>query len=323
MSSKKIYDYQVNEDLALFVLIKAADVRSAKNGKKFISFTFADRSGEISAKFWNASEHEISEFQPGKVVLLKGKRENYQGNPQIKILHLRLATEFEPNDSSLYLRQAPVSFEKMESEINQTVFEIINPNWNRIVRYLLNKNHAAFFKYPAAKKNHHAFAGGLAYHTLSMLRLARAVAKQYPVINASLLYAGTILHDMGKTIELSGPTATTYTLAGNLIGHIVLIDEQIVEACHQLRISENQEDVLLLRHLILAHHGLLEYGSPVRPHILEAEVLHQIDQLDASIQMLSGVLHHTEPGQFSEKIFGMDGRNFYRPSEDLKDPSKK
>ena len=136
------------------------------------------------------------------------------------------------------------------------------------------------------------------------------------MINSSLLYSGVILHDMGKTVELSGPTATSYTLAGNLVGHIVLIDEQIVEACHELKISENQEDVLLLRHMILAHHGLLEYGSPVRPHILEAEVLHQIDQLDASIQMLSQALKHTKPGQFSEKIFGMDGRAFYRPEND-------
>lgn len=146
-----------------------------------------------------------------------------------------------------------------------------------------------------------------------MLRLAQAVAKQYPIINAPLLYAGVILHDMGKTLELSGAVATSYTVTGNLIGHIVLIDEQIVLACHELKIDENKENVVLLRHLILSHHGLLEYGSPVRPHLLEAEVLHQIDQLDASIQMLSGVLEHTAPGEFSEKIFGMDGRNFYRP----------
>lgn len=313
MSSKRIYDYQVNENLELFALIKSAEVRIAKNGKKFISFVFADRSGEIGAKFWDASEEEIKKFQAGKVVLLKGKRENYQGNPQIKIFHLRLTETPEPSDPSLYLERAPLSAKKMESEINGAVFEILNPNWNRIVRFLLKKNHDAFFSFPAAKKNHHAFAGGLAYHTLSMLRLAHAIAKEYPVINASLLYSGVILHDMGKTVELSGPTATSYTLAGNLVGHIVLIDEQIVEACHELKISENQEDVLLLRHMILAHHGLLEYGSPVRPHILEAEILHQIDQLDASMQMISQALKHTNPGQFSEKIFGMDGRAFYRP----------
>lgn len=204
----------------------------------------------------------------------------------------------------------------MADEFNAALFEITNANWNRIVRYLLTEYHNQFYSYPAAKKNHHAFAGGLAFHTLSMLRLAHAVVKEYEDINAPLLYAGTILHDLGKVIELSGPIATQYTIAGNLLGHIVLIDEQIVKAADKLKIDLESEDMILLRHMILSHHGLLEYGSPVRPHILEAEVLHQIDQLDASIQMLRGTLEHTEPGTFSERIFGMDGRNFYRATED-------
>ncbi|EPC85478.1 3'-5' exoribonuclease yhaM, partial [Lacticaseibacillus paracasei subsp. paracasei CNCM I-4649] len=135
--------------------------------------------------------------------------------------------------------------------------------------------------------NHHAFAGGLAFHTLSILRLAKSVVQQYSSLNKSLLYAGAILHDLGKTIELSGPISTDYTVEGNLIGHIVLIDEQIVLAAQQLKIDINAEDMLLLRHVVLAHHGLLEYGSPVRPELLEAQVLHDLDELDASINMMT------------------------------------
>lgn len=204
---------------------------------------------------------------------------------------------------------------KIEEEINNTFFEITNPKWNRIVRYLLNKYHDSFFSFPAAKKNHHAFSGGLAFHTVSMLRLAKAIAKEYDVLNESLLYAGVLLHDLGKVKELSGPIATKYTLEGNMIGHIVIVDEEIVKACEILQIDYNSEEVILLRHMILSHHGLLEYGSPVRPHIMEAEVLHQIDQLDASIQMMKSSLSHTESGEFSERIFGLDGRNFYKPKE--------
>ncbi len=314
MNQKKIYDYAVDENVELFVLIKSADVRLAKNGKKFIAFNFSDSSGEISAKFWDASEEDISNFKPGKIVFLKGKREVYQNNPQIKIFHMRQATDEEPANPEFFVKKAPVSKDDMEKEFNQSLFEITNPNWNRVVRFLLHEHHDAFFSFPAAKKNHHAFDGGLAYHSLSMLRLAHSIAKQYSdVINAPLLYAGAILHDLGKTIELSGPIATKYTLEGNMIGHIVLVDEEIVKACQHLKIDLESEDMILLRHMILSHHGLLEYGSPVRPHLLEAEVLHQIDELDASIQMLKGTLSHTEPGNFSERIFGMDGRNFYRP----------
>ncbi|MFT8825261.1 MAG: OB-fold nucleic acid binding domain-containing protein [Liquorilactobacillus mali] len=315
MSQNKIYDYAVDESMELFMLIKSADVRIAKNGNKFIAFMFADSSGEISAKFWDASDNDIASFVPGKIVFVKGKREVYQGNPQVKIFKMRLANEQEPNNVNLFVKKAPVSVDDMEDEFNATLFKITNANWNRIVRYLLTEYHDQFFSYPAAKKNHHAFAGGLAFHTLSMLRLAHAVVKEYDNINAPLLYAGTILHDLGKVIELSGPVATQYTLAGNLLGHIVLIDEQIIKAADKLKIDLESEDMILLRHMILSHHGLLEYGSPVQPHILEAEVLHQIDQLDASIQMLKGTLEHTEPGTFSERIFGMDGRNFYRSTE--------
>ncbi|KRL03181.1 3'-5' exoribonuclease YhaM family protein [Liquorilactobacillus capillatus] len=316
MKEKKIYDYIIDENMELFVLIKSADVRLAKNGKKFIAFNFSDSSGEISAKFWDASEEDIANFKPGKIILLKGKREVYQNNPQIKIYHIRLVSAEEGLKPEDFVKKAPLSKDDMEKEFNQALFEITNPSWNRVVRFLLHKYHDQFFSFPAAKKNHHAFDGGLAFHTLSMLRLAHTIAKQYAdIINAPLLYAGAILHDLGKTIELSGPIATKYTLEGNLIGHIVLVDEEIVKACQQLKIDLASEDMILLRHMILAHHGLLEYGSPVRPHLLEAEVLHQIDELDASIQMLRGTLAHTEPGNFSERIFGMDGRNFYRPQE--------
>jgi len=313
--AKRLFDYQNEEDVNLPVLIKSAEVRIAKNGKKFIAFNFQDQSGHISAKYWNASEADIAQFKPGEVVLLGGKRELYQGNPQIKINSLRLATQEEGNNPADFMEKAPEATDEMSEALNEFIFEITNANWNRIVRKVLADHQQAFLTYPAAKSNHHAFAGGLAFHTLSILRLARSVAEQYPAVNKSLLYAGAILHDLGKTIELSGPMSTEYTVAGNLIGHIVLVDELVVEAAQTLKIDENAEDMLLLRHVILAHHGLLEYGSPVRPQLLEAQILHDLDELDASINMLTTAYQHAEPGTFTERLFGMDNRRFYRPSK--------
>ncbi|MCD1024871.1 MULTISPECIES: 3'-5' exoribonuclease YhaM family protein [Enterococcus] len=312
---KKLKDLAVDEEFQAFLLIKNADVRLAKNGKKFIAFTFQDTSGTIDGKFWDASEEEINKFEAGKVVALQGKRELYNGNPQVKIIHLRLARADEPSEPTQYMERAPLKKEEMEEEINQTLFEIINPHWNRIVRFLLNKYQKEFFDYPAAKRNHHAFAGGLAYHTVSMLRLAKAIVKEYPELNPSLLYAGVILHDLGKVIELSGPMSTEYTLVGNLVGHLVLVDEEITKACIALKFDENEEDIVVLRHMVLAHHGLLEYGSPVRPRIMEAEILHQIDNLDASMQMMLTSLRQTQPGNYSDRIFGMDNRSFYLPKD--------
>lgn len=316
MTQLKLLDYQVDQDMEVFVLIKAAEVRIAKNGKKFIAFVFADTSGEIAGKYWDASPEDILQFQAGKVVLLKGKREVYQQSPQIKILGLRLANEFEPNDPSLYVKGAPLSLAEMQQAFKEIIAEITQPNIAKLVTYLLNKHQQAFFEYPAAKTNHHAYARGLAYHTLSIARLAQSVSQQYPQINRSLLYAGALLHDLGKIIELSGPVATSYTLEGNLIGHIVLVDEELILACDKLGIDKQAEEVLLLRHIILAHHGLLEYGSPVTPHLLEAEILHHLDDLDATIQMVNTALEKTVPGEFSERIFGLDRRNFYRSKLD-------
>lgn len=312
---KKLRELVVDEEFKMYTLIKSADIRMAKNGKTFIAFTFQDTSGTIDGKFWDASAEEVERFTAGRVVALSGKREVYQGNPQVKITQLRLAKPEEPSDPTLYMERAPLKKEEMETEINQTLFEITNPHWNRIVRFLLTKYQKEFFDYPAAKRNHHAYASGLAYHTTSMLRLGKSIVKEYPELNAALLYAGIILHDLGKVIELSGAMSTEYTLAGNLVGHLVLVDEEITKACLALKIDDQNEDVIVLRHMVLAHHGLLEYGSPVRPRIMEAEILHQIDNLDASIQMLLTSIRQTEPGEYTDRIFGMDNRSFYVPKD--------
>ena len=313
--AKKLYEYGNDEQINLFLLIKTADVRVAKNGKQFIAFTFQDTSGQMDGKYWDASQEDVDRYQSGRVVKLEGRRELYQGNPQVRIQSLRLAEDNEPKSPTLYVESAPLSKEEMIEQFNEAIFEITNPHMNRIVRYLLNKYQQDFFQSPAAKRHHHAFAGGLAFHTVSMLAIAKTLCIQYKELNQSLLYAGLILHDLGKVMELSGAISTEYTLEGNLVGHIVIVYEEIAKACETLKIDGKSEDVLLLKHMVLAHHGLLEYGSPVRPKLREAEVLFMIDNLDASINMLNTALDRTEPGQFSERIFGLDNRSFYRPSE--------
>lgn len=311
---KKLNEYNVDEDMNVVVLLKHADVRLTKTNKKYLALTFEDTSGQIRGNFWDASPEDIETFQSGVIVELDGKKELYQNTPQVKIISLRKVGENEGYDLSQFVKSAPLTIDAMKEEINQAVFEILNPTWNRIVRYLLQKYQDEFYAYPAAKALHHAMKGGLAFHTLSMVRLAQAIADLYPQLDKSLLISGAILHDLGKTIELSGAVGTEYTVTGNLIGHIVLVDEEIVKAATELKIDQTSEDFLLLRHMILAHHGLQEYGSPVRPQVMEAEVLHQIDEMDASLNMLTTALDKTEPGQYTDRLFALDNRRFYRPT---------
>ena len=185
-----------------------------------------------------------------------------------------------------------------------------------MVRALYAKYDKEFYSYPAAKTNHHAFEAGLAFHTATMVRLADSIGDIYPQLNKSLLFAGIMLHDLAKVLELTGPEQTEYTVRGNLIGHIALIDEEMTKVLVELKIEDTKEDVIILRHVLLSHHGLLEYGSPVRPKIMEAEIIHMIDNLDAEMMMMTSALALVGEGEMTNRIFAMDNRSFYKPNFD-------
>lgn len=312
--NNQLLDFTEGQDISLFALLKDAQVRTTKKGDDYLALTFTDKYGELSGNLWDVTDDQIKQLQPGVVVHVEGTRDSFQGRPQINIKEVRLATDSEPIQPELYVRSAPESEDEIKKALRPFVMAIDEPKWRAIVNYLLKKHGEHFFKDPAAKTNHHAFVGGLSFHTLSILRLAKSVCDQYWDINRALLYAGALLHDLGKTIELSGPIGTQYTTVGKLIGHISLIDGEICAACEELKLNfENDEKVVLLRHMVLSHHGLQEYGSPVRPEVMEAEILHHLDELDASIMMMKDALGKTEQGDFSDRIFALDNRSFYHP----------
>ena len=208
---------------------------------------------------------------------------------------------------------APLSPNEIQDELSHFILEIENAHLQRITRHLLKKYQDKFFTYPAASSHHHNFAGGLSYHVLTMLKIAKSLCDIYPLLNRSLLYSAIILHDIGKVRELSGPVATTYTVEGNLLGHISIASDEVAEAAKELGIDS--EVVMLLRHMILAHHGKMEFGSPKLPHLKEAEILFFIDNIDAKMNMFDKAFKKTEKGQFTERIFGMDNRQFYNPEK--------
>ena len=308
----KISHMKKDELFEGFYLIKSADLRQTRAGKNYLAFTFQDDSGEIEGKLWDAQPHNVEAFTAGKVVHMKGRREVYNNTPQVNQITLRLPQPGEPNDPADFKVKSPVDAKQIRDYMSQMIFKIENPVWQRIVRNLYTKYDKEFYSYPAAKTNHHAFETGLAFHTATMVRLADAISEVYPQLNKSLLYAGIMLHDLAKVIELTGPDQTEYTVRGNLLGHIALIDSEITKTVMELGIDDTKEEVVLLRHVILSHHGLLEYGSPVRPRIMEAEIIHMIDNLDASMMMMSTALALVDKGEMTNKIFAMDNRSFYK-----------
>ena len=312
----KINQMKKDELFEGFYLIKSAEVRQTRAGKNYLAFVFQDETGTIEGKLWDAQPHNVESFMAGRVVHMSGRREVYNNTPQVNQLNMRLPQAGEPNNPADFKEKPPVDPKELHEYLSNMIFKIENPVWQRIVRALYGNYEKEFYRYPAAKTNHHAFEAGLAYHTATMVRLADSIGDIYPQLNKSLLFAGIMLHDLAKVIELTGPENTEYTVRGNLIGHIALIDEEITKVLQDLKIDDQKEEVIVLRHVILSHHGLLEYGSPVRPKIMEAEIIHMIDNLDAEMMMMTTALGLIGPGEMTNKIFAMENRSFYKPNLD-------
>jgi 3'-5' exoribonuclease len=308
---KKILQYEVGESVEVLLLIKSAARGIASNGKPFLTLMLQDQSGEIETKLWDVSKEDEQQYVAERIVKVAGDIQNYKGRIQLKLKQIRILQPHEAPDVSEFLERAPLTKEEMLEKVTQFVFEMRNPNLQRITRYLLKKYQTQFLEYPAATKNHHEFVSGLAYHVVSMLELAKSIADLYPTLDRDLLYAGVILHDLGKVIELSGPISTTYTVEGNLLGHISIMVGEISKAADELQIVG--EEVLILQHIVLSHHGKGEWGSPKPPMVREAEILHYIDNLDAKMNMMDRALSRVKPGEYTERVFALENRSFYKP----------
>lgn len=296
-----------------FFLIHRATQGVTAQGKDYMTLFLQDKSGDIEAKLWTVTKEDMQILKPEEIVWVKGDVINYRGRKQMKVNQFRLATPEDGLKTQDFVDGAPMTPDEIQDEISHYILEIENANLQRITRHLLKKYQDKFFTYPAASSHHHNFASGLSYHVLTMLQISKSLCDIYPLLNRSLLYSAIILHDLGKVRELSGPVATTYTVEGNLLGHISIASDEVAEAAKELGIDG--EEVMLLRHMILAHHGKMEFGSPKLPHLKEAEILFFIDNIDAKMNMFEKAFKKTDKGQFTERIFGMENRQFYNPEK--------
>ncbi|WP_285491545.1 3'-5' exoribonuclease YhaM [Staphylococcus haemolyticus] len=296
-----------------FFLIHRATQGVTAQGKDYMTLFLQDKSGDIEAKLWTVSKEDMQILKPETIVWVKGDVINYRGRKQMKVNQFRLANPEDGFKTQDFVDGAPLFPDEIQENISHYILDIENANLQRITRHLLKKYQDKFFTYPAASSHHHNFASGLSYHVLTMLEIAKSLCNIYPLLNRSLLYSSIILHDLGKVRELSGPVATTYTVEGNLLGHISIASDEVAEASKELGIDG--EEVMLLRHMILAHHGKMEFGSPKLPHLKEAEILFFIDNIDAKMNMFEKAFKKTDKGQFTERIFGMENRQFYNPEK--------
>ncbi|MCI5744844.1 MAG: TraI domain-containing protein, partial [Erysipelotrichaceae bacterium] len=232
------------------IVINVTEGKNAK-GNKYLALTLQDSSGTVEAKKWEVNPGDEQLLGLKKVVSVDGYPLIYNNSQlQFKIVDVEPALNYSEEDLIL---SSPVDKKQLEERLFAYVDAIKDEEIKTIVEGVLNKHLAKLLNHPAAKTNHHQYAGGLLHHEVSMLDLASKICQLYPSINQDLLYGGIILHDLGKTEELSGPIATEYTIQGKLIGHISLVQTDIVEEGKKHNISD--ETILLLQHMVLSHHG--------------------------------------------------------------------
>lgn len=309
---KGITKLQPGEQVDQYLLIKEAKKGVTTVGKPFMSLLLQDRSGDIEAKLWDTNEEHEQMYQAQVIVRVGGEIHDYRGKNQLRVKQIRVARSEEGVSISDLLPSSATPKEELYEELTKFFFDIKNPVISRITRHITKKYQEQILIFPAATKNHHDYASGLLDHVVSMLRLSRSICDLYPTLNRDLMYSGVILHDIGKVVELTGPVGTAYTVEGNLLGHISIMVNEIGIAAKELDVEG--EEVMLLQHLVLSHHGKEEWGSPKKPMIQEAEILHYIDNIDAKMNMLTRALDRTNPGEFTERLFPLDNRSFYKPN---------
>lgn len=303
-----------------FLLVRTSEQRASSNGSKYLDMTLCDRTGDMNAKMWDGT---VTPPKVGGVVKVRAQVTEYNGRLQLRVNKIREAEEGE-YDLSFLVPCAPYPAEDMLKEITDTVDAMHNTVLQKLVRGMLELAGDKLIYYPAAQRLHHAERSGLLHHTSSMLRLAKAVMTVYPWLDAELLYAGVIVHDLSKIREMKSDEAgnvNDYTTEGLLLGHLVRGVTQVREAARRAELPEDEEYVLLLEHMVISHHGEAEFGSPRPPMFPEAEMLHWIDLVDARMNEMNGILRRTPAGAFSEKIWSLDRRVYHPHYADENQPA--
>jgi 3'-5' exoribonuclease len=255
-----------------------------KNGEPFLTLQLSDRTGAVKAIAWDQVDTIQKVLDEADFVQISGKVGTYQGANQVIVHHALAVKEPEKILFEDFLPATEKDIEGMFSRLTDLADTVTDPHLASLLKTFFEDKAFVekFKKAPAAKKMHHAYLGGLLEHTLSITTLAQIMASHYEGLDSDLLLTGAILHDIGKVHEFSYETSIDYSDAGRLLSHIVIGTQMIEEKIPQVD-NFPEECALLLKHMIVSHHGTREFGSPQPPMTLEAIVLNHLDDLDAKV----------------------------------------
>ncbi len=257
----------------------------------------------------DVKEGEVYRFE-GEIIEFKGKDQFLvENHAHINAIDMSLG-EREKLMGHFY-KFAPISIEAIQKIVEHYIALIDDDTIKTLTMDLFRTHEENFYLYPAATRFHHAYIGGVAHHTATMLKLSDGLVKTYPFLNHGLLIAGILLHDLYKTVELSVYHAPEYTTEGKLLGHISMGSEAVGEAARRLGLYDT-EARMLLQHMILSHHYYGNFGSPKKPNIPEALALHFIDNIDSKFAVLGEALDTTETGAFTGSLGVLERERYYK-----------
>ena len=319
MQIKELSTGQTTDSL---YLVAERSLRAHKNKPgQYLQMQLQDRTGSMRAMFWDVPGEVAASVRPGAVYQIAGKVENYMDDLQLRVTAIR-----EPRgqiDWAQFLPESPRSARELESEFDRILGNIEDADYRALVKLIRDDERlwARYSQAPAATSVHHAYLRGLLEHTLNMCRLCEALAPIYPEANRDLLLTGAIFHDAGKVYEYEAGPAFNKTLYGELVGHLAIGDQLVVQLAAQVE-GIAREKVWHLRHLVLSHHGQLEFGSPVLPKTLEGLLLHFADNVDAKVGIFRQAADSTPEGEiFTDRVWSMDHRRFVLAGDDRTAPA--
>lgn len=296
-----------------FWLIKTAEKKVNVKGAAYLDLILCDKKGEISGKLWDYNELSHGTYQAGDLVKIRGTVTQFNGNDQLRIDRMRKVNETDGVDIADFVPTAEYSGEMMLGQIMNVIASVKDEELKHLTFALVKDREEKILFWPAAFKLHHAIRGGLLYHTLSILKLCEGVCSIYPAVDRDLLMCGAIVHDLCKIDEFdisSAGLVTGYSVKGELLGHLVMGAVKIEEKAKQLGIDE--EKAMLLQHMVISHHGEPDFGAAVRPMFLEAEILSELDKLDATINEITSATADLKDGEFSQRMWALDNRKLYK-----------
>lgn len=295
-----------------FCLIKSVEKKLTAKGVPYLDLFLADNSGEINAKLWDYKETPSNQFNTFDFVKVRGSYVPFNDTVQFRVERIRLVAAEDNVAIEDYVPSACLSGEVMLDEIEKVIASFEYDELKTLVTAVIGEYREKLLYWPAAKNLHHAVRSGLLMHTLSILRLAKCVCGIYRFVNYDLLCAGAILHDIAKIDEMQATStgiAAEYTVKGNLLGHLVMGAMSVDRIGRSLGISE--DTLTLVEHMLISHHGTPEFGAAKLPMFIEAELLSQLDLMDARLYEMHSAVEAVGEGAFTPRQWALENRNLY------------